>query len=682
MLVKVTDRGLRIGDSDVPLILGTIHYWRLDPKLWPELLGKIAGMGFGMIETYIPWSVHEIERSRFDFGEKEARKDLDGFLSLCAKQRMWVLVRPGPHINAELTYFGYPDRVLADPGCQAISAQGTPVILPVPPRAFPVPSYASEKFYSEAAVWFNAVCPIIKKHLYPQGAIVAVQADNEMSYFFRTNAYDLDYSEGSRELFHRFLKEKYSEVGALNDTYGTNYLKFNDAAMPVCFDARERKDLPSYLDWAEYKEYYLIHGLRRIRDMLRQRGITGIPITHNYPFSDVGTPFNIPAVERELDIQGFDMYPRRSDYHSLKSGCLAAGAQSRLPFIPEFSSGCWLWFPPVTFEDQQFTTLVIWMHGIRAISYYMLVERERWYGSPILRDGRIRTPTYDFYTRLNSIIKKIGLLDFKHQAKVLLTKPRSYQRLESASTLLDPGSTLFLRIAEVSPEIECSEEKFGFTRPIQIASGIYYSKWYRALSAAQYSFLVGDTDMSTEAMMRYPLQVVPTFEFLGRSEQERLLAYARGGGVLVAGPEVPTVDEKMKPCTILKEGLKNETDTLDGFPGAKAFAVGKGKIVVAGGPPKDELDLRKAVDALAHLAGVRRWFPASDQNVETCYHTSPSGERGIVFVANPTGTARNVSINFDGTRKFTDVWTNQEMEGRNNVSIEMPPFTVRMMEVR
>ena len=38
-----------------------------------------------------------------------------------------------------------PDHVLGDPACQARTARGTPVWLPSPPRAWPVPSYASTR---------------------------------------------------------------------------------------------------------------------------------------------------------------------------------------------------------------------------------------------------------------------------------------------------------------------------------------------------------------------------------------------------------------------------------------------------------------------------------------------------------------------------------------------------------
>jgi len=682
MSVKVTSRGLKAGKKEIPLILGAVHYWRLEKKLWPRLLDKVKEMGFGMIETYIPWSVHETGRGEFDFGKVDPDKDVDRFLSLCEDKDIYVMVRPGPHINSEITYFGYPERVLADRECLASSAQDTPVVIPVPPRAFPVPGYANEKFYEEVAVWFDAVCPIIKKHIHPGGNVVAIQADNECSFFFRTNAYDLDYSDGSKKLFARYLEEKYGDLDLLNETYGTNYSKFGQVEMPRRFNARKKEDLPRYIDWAAYKEYYLVNALARIRGMFVERGIKDIPVTHNFPAPDLRCPFNIPAVEREIDIQGFDMYPTRKDYANLKKGCLTAAAQSRLPFIPEFGSGGWLWFTPLTFEDQKFATLAAFMHGIKAINYYMLVERERWYGSPVARDGRTRQPNFDFYKKLNEIMESTGLTQLEHRADVLLVYPRSYQRLENASTVVEPAPTLVLRLFGVKPESDSSEEKFGFEEPVQIAAERLFRAWYAELEIVKFPFVVGDTDMDLDAMCEYPLMVAPTYEFMASDEQDRLLEYARKGGVLVIGPRVPELDDGMKPCDTLKKAIKGRGQKLEGYPDAMVHKAGKGKIVLTDGLNEEEVYRTTSVEAAAALAGIHRPFLMSDPKIEMSLHSSKDGKTSVLFVANPTEASRTASIIFDEKLKFTDLWTGEKLQGSGCVEFEVPPQTVSMLEVQ
>ena len=75
-MVKFTHDGIRINGVERPLYSGSIHYWRTKKKDWHHVLSQIKGMGFEIVETYIPWSVHEYEEGKYDFGEIEEEKDL------------------------------------------------------------------------------------------------------------------------------------------------------------------------------------------------------------------------------------------------------------------------------------------------------------------------------------------------------------------------------------------------------------------------------------------------------------------------------------------------------------------------------------------------------------------------------------------------------------------------------
>ena len=56
-----------------------------------------------------------------------------------------------------------------------------------------------------------------------------------------------------------------------------------------------------------------------------------------------------------------------------------------------------------------FTTWSVLMHGIKGMNFYMIVERERWYGSPVRRDGSIRERHYEFFRKLLSSLDAIGM---------------------------------------------------------------------------------------------------------------------------------------------------------------------------------------------------------------------------------------------------------------------------------
>ncbi|HXF33101.1 MAG TPA: beta-galactosidase, partial [Candidatus Acidoferrales bacterium] len=169
----------------VPLVCGAMHYWRLEPSAWGPGLDAMRAMGMRVVETYVPWGAHEVsppdppqagrrdrKRPAFDFGQTRPRLDVARFLRMVHERGMLAIVRPGPHINAELTYFGLPERVVWDGACQAKTPKGNPVMLPLVPVGFPVPSYASEAFHEEVEGWFEACIPVLSPLRHPEGPIV------------------------------------------------------------------------------------------------------------------------------------------------------------------------------------------------------------------------------------------------------------------------------------------------------------------------------------------------------------------------------------------------------------------------------------------------------------------------------------------------------------------------------
>ena len=100
-----------------------------------------------------------------------------------------------------------------------MSAKGSKVILTQVPKPIPALNYASDAFYGETALWYDAICAVLAKHAYPNGGIVAAQVDNEMAYFFGVNAYIADYSAKSLAAYRQFLLGKYGGLDALGSAY-------------------------------------------------------------------------------------------------------------------------------------------------------------------------------------------------------------------------------------------------------------------------------------------------------------------------------------------------------------------------------------------------------------------------------------------------------------------------------
>ena len=209
---RLVGRALRVGDRDVPLYSGAMHYWRLEREAWRPGLEQLRDLGLPIVETYVPWQVHEIAPGEHDFGATDPRKDLGAFVDLAAELELYVFARPGPHINAEMTFFGLPERIVYDRACQARSPRQSPVIQGFPPVMFPVPSYASRTFLDEVSRWYDAVGEILAPRAWPTGPVVMVQIDNEGSYYFRDAAYDQDYHPDAVAEWWAFLEQRYGSL--------------------------------------------------------------------------------------------------------------------------------------------------------------------------------------------------------------------------------------------------------------------------------------------------------------------------------------------------------------------------------------------------------------------------------------------------------------------------------------
>lgn len=658
--VSVTPHGLRLHDTgrSLQLFSASVQYWRLDRDRWPAILRAVRELGFTGIETYVPWAVHETAPGRFDF---TGRLDLDAFLTLAAAEGLWVIARPGPHINAELSEFGYPARIIHDPDIQARTASGAPAVLAVPPRAFPIPSYASDRFFTEVGTWFDEVCPRLERHLYPDGPIVLLQADNENSYFFKLSPYDVDYSEPAVRQYRQFLRRRYDAVESLNDRYRTDYRSFDDVDPPRRFDATAGADLVRYLDWASAKEAYLTDSIATIADMLRERGLGKVPLAHNTPGA-YGTPYNQPAIESAVDIQGIDLYEHVDGYNVIKRNCLYLDGTSRLPYLPEFGAGAWPWWRPIEDADARHNTLTALMHGIKGINYYMAVERERWLGSPISRTGQLR-PGSEFYREILELLRTVDWSSYRRRADVLLLEVREYERHAHAARavsppfgphLLGPLDGLARAYGPLGTRHPTVHRPLDLGLDLPTALRDYTDGCWSSLTAAHIPFTLGDSGSGTERLSAVPVIVAPGFGYLARSTQQTLADYVELGGRLVIGPEIPTMDETMAPCTVLADRRSPHVRQLRQV---------------------DQLP-----QVLADLGVVPPWT-LDNPSVDLAVHER-SGSR-LLFLANPTDQPQTAILTWPdlpGLKPILDA-SRFRPRGTDSYDIDLAPHDIQLFEV-
>ena len=100
---------LRDGKPWLP-VMGEFHYTRVPAQYWDEELAKVKAAGVDIVSIYVIWQHHEEREGQFDW---RGDRDLRHFVELCAKHKLYVFLRPGPWVHAEVRFGGIPDWVVA-----------------------------------------------------------------------------------------------------------------------------------------------------------------------------------------------------------------------------------------------------------------------------------------------------------------------------------------------------------------------------------------------------------------------------------------------------------------------------------------------------------------------------------------------------------------------------------------
>ncbi|GAU98931.1 hypothetical protein RvY_10003 [Ramazzottius varieornatus] len=163
------------------LISGTIHYWRHLPEYWEDTFSKMRAAGLNALQTYINWNMHEPEPEEYTF---EGVLDIRKYFQLAQKYGMVVILRPGPFIDAEVDFGGFPYWLLRMNSTMKLRTSD--------------PSYLQ---YVER--WYRKVLPMLRDLTYANGGpIITAQVENEYGSY---PACDKKYKEFLRNLMIELL---------------------------------------------------------------------------------------------------------------------------------------------------------------------------------------------------------------------------------------------------------------------------------------------------------------------------------------------------------------------------------------------------------------------------------------------------------------------------------------------
>lgn len=623
------ERGLVVGGRALPFYSGAMHYWRVPPDRWRACLAQIHAAGLTLVETYVPWRVHETKHAHFDWSGRRGELDLPRFLDEARAAGLSVVLRPGPHVNAELTAFGFPDHVLDDEHCLARTARGTPAWMPSPPRAWPIPSYASTAFHARVRAWYAALAEVIAPHVAPDGPVVAVGVDNEAQMFFRLGAYDHDYHPDAIA----WWRERYT------------------VDPPRAWDPQHAATCAA---WVRFKDEYLARALGAFAAMLDDVGLAGVARFHNLPPGHHGL-YALRGIQQAIGGPvGIDAYTPRRDFVALRRRANAlVGNAAPVPIAFQVGVGLLPWFPPLDQRagadpdrerDQLLTLLAA---GIRGFNLFMAVERDRYYGAAITRDGQLE-PHARWIGPLVRALAETEWTTLRQPAAIALVHTRADARFGIATNLLDPVTPALAELLELGP---------GGAAELGIDAGAIDSrKWHDALCAAlelaQVPYHVVDESAPDSVLANYRAVIVPTGHRVDRALWHRLRALAEARRtVVVIGPGTPSRDE-------LDAALSDPAPRRVGRLRAGSLE-----------------DLAGLAEDLAGLAGdpINCWIVERPDTVRASAFSDPTGRTRVVFVmSNADKPTSAVLVADDTARTLRDPFTDETIavtDGKATVAL-------------
>jgi beta-galactosidase len=524
---RFDDAGLVVGGRRLPLRAGALHYWRSSPTAWSRLLTSVRQLGCTAIDTPVPWAVHAPGERHFDWS---GGRDLGAFLRAVGDAGLHAVLRPGPWVDAQLTFGGLPEHIVRDPDMQARAAHGGPAWLPNPPRAHPLPSLASARYQAAVATWMAEVGRVVGPHLAPDGPVVALAVDHHGAAGYRGAAFDLDYHPDAlawwREVDDREPPTRWAD---------------DDAARCVA--------------WVRWKEQYLARGLGAVVDALIAAGLGDLARFHAAP---PAAPWHadLPAMARAIDGPvSIDVSGGAGDLAAIRERGLWVSGSSAA--AAPFSVGCGhaTYLPPRTDAEQRAAALVALAAGARAVTVTMAVARDRWIGGALDHDGRPAgtaarsaalkpaAPAPGWVSPLLHALERLGWHGLRRRARVALIASRADARFGLASSVLDPAPPLVAELLRLGPG--------GSANLGRDADAVTYRRWFAAAAAAldlaQVPYAIVDESAGAARLLAFDAIVAPTLHRVDRGLWRDLTAAAAARKVVVYGPELPTHDELGQP---------------------------------------------------------------------------------------------------------------------------------------
>ncbi len=580
--VNIREGCLEINGRRTPICSGEVHYWRLNPARWPEVLDRVREIGLDMVATYVPWQYHETAPGCFDFtGQTEPQRNLVGFLGLLRERSFHVFIRPGPFIYAEWVNAGVPDRVAHLPRL-------------------------GEAYRREARTWMHAVTDVLRPFLATRGGPICLwQADNEMDLFSHWFE-DLCGLDGTAPgFFQQFLRQAWPDLAALNQAWGTAYHSFDEAqafAEPV--DPAAPQALARRRDYWRFQHWAVREALAWHTEEYRRLGVD-VPILANYyPGGDVQ---NWREVAKAAGVLGIDHYPRNEfagdaeEHRRFLDSCRWQRTYSAIPMIAELECGVWHGYHDYVgvLSPNHYRLMLIsaFLAGMKGFNWYMLVGRDNWYFCPINERAEWRPELAGVFKELHELARRCD--------------PPALRKLTDVGVVLDP--------------VHIGTERILADNPV-----------LRALYDADLDFEVYDPETGR---IEKPVLFYASADWLPRSTQERLREYVENGGTLVVFRAWPRRDElfqsydalNIRPPDRVLSRLGKKVELSLGT----AVGVSEGAVWCWDRPPGEPIYGTQVAGRQQAVENADKWMTRYIGRRWICGYREPKGRGAVIVVGLP-----------------------------------------------
>ena len=170
--IRYDNHSLIIDGKPVFIFSGELHYFRCPRELWKDRLQKMKDAGLNCVDTYLAWNLHEPEEplNPDDYSKLREMEQIGDFIQTARDVGLYVIIRPGPYICAELDRGGLPGWLMKH--------------RPDSLRLGHFLRSNSPEMLAWDRHWFTAAAKIVKPHLItnvPKGStgVILWQLENE-----------------------------------------------------------------------------------------------------------------------------------------------------------------------------------------------------------------------------------------------------------------------------------------------------------------------------------------------------------------------------------------------------------------------------------------------------------------------------------------------------------------------